>query len=141
MVVAKRDHTEWDNQDPEKWKWNVLPQLQFPALNLQAYVQFLPSSKKKKSFFAVYRNRYRKPEPIQMQRTKYHVVPHPNWYFYDTFPSPKNWDHCGGGSEKIMSQRNRKLAVREYLLEMLEKLHPWISLNIAWRSSEEECHQ
>lgn len=80
--------------------------------------------KKKKSFFAVYRNRYRKPEPIQMQRTKYHVVPHPNWYFYDTFPSPKNWDHCGGGSEKIMSQRNRKLAVREYLLEMLEKLHP-----------------
>lgn len=48
MVVAKRDHTEWDNQDPEKWKWNVLSQLQFPALNLQAYVQFLPSSKKKK---------------------------------------------------------------------------------------------
>lgn len=66
-----------------------------------------------------------------MQRTKYHVVPRPNWYIYNTIPASKNWDDYGGGSEKLMSQRNRKFAVREYLLEMLEKLHPWIFLSTA----------
>lgn len=41
-------------------------------------------------------------------------------------------DHCERGSEKhCKSKRNRKFAVKFYLLEMLEKPHPESLINMA----------
>jgi hypothetical protein len=73
---------------------------------------------------------------IKMQKTKDHVVSSANWHINTKFFAPKAQDLLRKRLWKRMwkdhkSQRNGKLAVRLYLLEMSEKLHLWSLINVA----------